>query len=99
PPDIPSLSLHDALPICSAGAMLWAFSSSSCARRRTWDGPTLMSGRDCNHFAQPEESVKSGAAPGLMLGGSKLDMGSVQSAFQRRSEEHTSELQSRSELV
>src|SRR5204862_1391969 len=67
----------------SAGAMLQAFSSSSCARRRTCDGPTLMSARDCNHFAQPEESVKSGAAFGLMLGGSKLDMESVQSAFQR----------------
>ena len=34
----------------------------------------LMSGRDCNHVAQPEESVKSGAAFGLMLGGSKLGM-------------------------
>src|SRR5258708_35298292 len=42
-----------------------------------------MSGSDCNHFAQPEESVKSGAASGLMLGGSKLDMAaSVQSASQ-----------------
>src|SRR5467141_2676004 len=42
-----------------------------------------MSGRDCNHFAQPEASLKSGAASGLMLGGSKLDIGSVQSASQR----------------
>src|SRR5882762_1579197 len=48
-----------------------------------WDGPTLMRGSSFNHFAQPEESVKSGTASGLMLGGSKLDMSSVQSSSQR----------------
>src|SRR5699024_12447210 len=79
PSDTPSLSLHDALPICSR--------RSSGASSSAW--VSVGTEKLCTHTrpASPARRIPSSAAP-------------IASAVQSpRSEEHTSELQSRFDLV
>src|SRR5206468_5913279 len=84
-PPIYTLSLHDALPISTAPAA----PASSSARGRTGDGassksPTLATGAPAP--GGPTARIWRGTAPSGP-------------ASEGRSEEHTSELQSRSDLV
>src|SRR5206468_8831719 len=92
PSDIYTLSLHDALPICRLSFWLRCSSNRSPAPRRsdTLNAPSWRLG----------ERKTSRASPPLS---STARMSVARTSFprisSRRSEEHTSELQSRSDLV
>src|SRR5438034_8523976 len=79
PPEIYTLSLHDALPICRPGAV----------------------GRAATGM-RPRARDREIRPPGILVAGRDLDHAArrgVRGAPRRRSEEHTSELQSHSDLV
>src|SRR5206468_13099434 len=82
PPALYTLSLHDALPICSFPP-------------RHRHNATARSARRCGrHAAAPRARVST-----ISHSASFPPRPGTISSFRRRSEEHTSELQSRSDLV
>src|SRR5690606_41950943 len=83
PPQISTLSLHDALPICCASPSATASSSPRAATRRR---------RSSSTSATP---TSAGSTASSTVGRSRCSATSAR----WRSEEHTSELQSRENLV
>src|SRR5690606_41568685 len=88
PPDIYTLSLHDALPISEAGSV-----GPFLARSRTAYPLTAPEPVPAGSAARPACGAPSGAPSTTVTG---MPCRSPESA---RSEEHTSELQSRENLV
>src|SRR5206468_8132694 len=76
PPHLPPLSLHDALPICSASAVMPRRRASSACRASSSTANCSGAANTCPRSATCSPRGRSS-----------------------RSEEHTSELQSRSDLV
>src|SRR5205814_4975374 len=90
PPDLYTLSLHDALPICSAQASSEALSDRPLRRAGTEIRRRTVTARaPCSKWWSAE---RNGRAP--LTARSRL-----RSARAARSEEHTSELQSLRHLV
>src|SRR2546421_6608161 len=83
--EIYTLSLHDALPICKTG---WNRHSTATDCRRPSSSTTAI----------PGETRRASAGPSSRCGCSSSASPSC-TADPTRSEEHTSELQSRSDLV
>src|SRR5439155_3804201 len=98
PTDIYTLSLHDALPICTAGDVKVA----KVVNVRDLSGNTLTSctgGTNFNFIADfLVETTSSSARSNIGLYFGTGNINTQQSAL-TRSEEHTSELQSRGHLV
>src|SRR2546427_8885363 len=85
--EIYTLSLHDALPISTVGRACWL--QSRRPTRSTRGGSPL--------FAAPAD--RRGSGPDRLFGHVTNFEGSWMGALRCRSEEHTSELQSQSNLV
>src|SRR5699024_11832571 len=85
PPDLTPLSLHDALPIPTSPAVLPATPSRSWWRSHTWPGS----------WTRPVVPSSWRTSPGRCT----APDGTSSERPNRRSEEHTSELQSRFDLV
>src|SRR5206468_5062219 len=92
-PQIYTLSLHDALPILDAAELLVKHGAKVDARER-WGGQTALMWASARRHPQMMQF--------LISKGADVNARSIDRDYQRhdtRSEEHTSELQSRSDLV
>src|SRR2546427_7579844 len=92
PTEIYPLSLHDALPICARPARR----AASHYRRRRGDGRAALGGA---RSARPRAVGREPAGPQCLRNRPGHLPGRGATARRRRSEEHTSELQSQSNLV
>src|SRR5690606_41883858 len=96
--EFPPLSLHDALPIYGEGQDLrCCHLPSGFAQRRTPRSGREGSDRFCGLEPAATQKQKAGIAPGPRK--SDVVRSLALRELERRSEEHTSELQSRENLV
>src|SRR5206468_12046817 len=97
PPDLYTLSLHDALPIS-----LQTTKDDAGALQAAQDAARRFPDQAQTHFFLAQQLLRVGryqdAAPSFERT-AQLDQGNVEARLGLRSEEHTSELQSRSDLV
>src|SRR5690606_40971144 len=98
-PDLSALSLHDALPIWIASTSM----PTGTAMRRNFSLPDVVGARMATALSVPASSLRA-AGVALSLMGSPLrcglrPAGPATPRVSSRSEEHTSELQSRENLV
>src|SRR5699024_12558161 len=93
-----NLSLHDALPICE-GLKNVTSGANPMGLRRGIEQAVDVAVKELKEISKPVESKES-IAQVASISGEDEEVGSlIAEAMERRSEEHTSELQSRFDLV